>query len=117
MCNMLPYVKFMNNNINTFDCNNYSDNLTDSHGVPLNESEVAGAIKGNPHDVLIETKIVFKTLFQSDFDHIESSPLSDDSHYRNLETGSFTDKSGSELVPSISGPMRPVLRRAELFTK
>ena len=60
MCNMLPYVKFMNNNINTFDCNNYSDNLTDSHGVPLNESEVAGAIKGNHHDVLIETKLYLK---------------------------------------------------------
>ena len=50
----------MNNNINTFDCNNYSDNLTDNHGVPLNESEVAGAIKGNPHDVLIETKLYLK---------------------------------------------------------
>ena len=60
MCNMLPYVKYMNNNISTFDCNNYSDNLTDNHGVPLNESEVAGAIKGNPHDVLIETKLYLK---------------------------------------------------------
>ena len=36
------------------------DNLTDNHGVPLNESEVAGAIKGNPHDVLIETKLYLK---------------------------------------------------------